>query len=221
MARITLFRRRPPPAPPEGEAVAEQAPETAPADGAAPPQEAAAEAPPARAPRRPPYHPGALRRERKALARAREERIRDLGGLILEMFRRDRFREDLIRGQTEEVFGMESRIGEIDGVLIATRRQVQTARCACGAPIVWGSHFCANCGRPTGEAVVTCSNCGHPLPGDAHFCGNCGTAAPPQTEQSAPSPPAPSPEGASAPAPAEETGSAPASAEGPRDPWEQ
>ena len=40
---------------------------------------------------------GVLRRERRALLQFREERLRDLGGLLLEMFRRDRFREDLIR----------------------------------------------------------------------------------------------------------------------------
>lgn len=114
--------------------------------------------------------------------RAREERIRDLGGLILEMFRRDRFREDLMREQAEELFGMETRIQEIDAVLTTARQQVQAARCDCGAPIVWGSHFCANCGRPTGEAVVTCTSCGHPLPADARFCGNCGTAAPAPAE---------------------------------------
>ena len=37
-----------------------------------------------------------LRRERRALMRVREERLRDLGGLALEMYRRDRFREDLL-----------------------------------------------------------------------------------------------------------------------------
>ena len=138
------------------------------------PEAPAAELPP---PRRPPYHPGVLRRERRALVRAREDRIRDLGGLILEMFRRDRFREDLMREQADEIFGMEARIQEIDGLLTSGRKEGQTARCTCWAPVVWGAHFCANCGRPTGETVVSCPNCGHPLPGDARFCVNCGTAA--------------------------------------------
>jgi DNA-directed RNA polymerase subunit RPC12/RpoP len=56
------------------------------------------------------------------------------------------------------------------------RRRAPAARCECGAPILWGSHFCANCGRPVGEApVVACTSCGHPLPGDASFCASCGT----------------------------------------------
>jgi hypothetical protein len=209
MARISLFRRRPVAPPPEGEATGQATPEAPPPEVVEAPPEAV-EAP---VPRRPPYHAGALRRERRALVRAREDRIRDLGGLILEMFRRDRFREDLIREQAEEVFSMESRIGEIDGVLVATRRQVQTARCACGAPIVWGSHFCANCGRPTGDAVVSCTNCGQPLAADARFCGHCGVVAPAQTDHGV--------SGAPAPAPAAVTGSDAPSVESPRDPWEQ
>ncbi|MBA3787994.1 MAG: hypothetical protein H0X21_04785, partial [Actinobacteria bacterium] len=46
--------------------------------------------------RRPTPPPGELRRERRALLRLREERLRDLGGIALEMYRRDRFREDLV-----------------------------------------------------------------------------------------------------------------------------
>jgi len=49
------------------------------------------------------------------------------------------------------------------------------ATCECGAPVPWGSHFCANCGRPVGaEPVVTCEGCGHPLSADATFCAHCG-----------------------------------------------
>jgi predicted amidophosphoribosyltransferase len=41
--------------------------------------------------------------------------------------------------------------------------------------VPWGSHFCANCGRPVGaQPVVACTGCGHPLPADASFCANCG-----------------------------------------------
>ena len=121
---------------------------------------------------------GVLRRERRALVRAREQRIRDLGGLVLEMYRRDRFREDLLSEQCAELMGLEARLHEIDTLLAAARGggPVPVARCACGAPIVWGSHFCANCGRPAGEVpVVVCARCGHPLPADARFCVSCGT----------------------------------------------
>jgi Double zinc ribbon len=131
--------------------------------------------------RRPPT-PGQLRRERRALVRAREERIRDLGGLILEMYKRDRFRQDLVLEQCAEVVSIEERIGELDAVLTAvTRRTLAEAnRCACGAPLVWGAHFCANCGRAVGEQpVVVCAHCGSPLPAEASFCANCGREAEP------------------------------------------
>jgi Double zinc ribbon len=136
-------------------------------------------------------HPGALRRERRSLVRAREERIRDLGGLMLEMYRRDRFREDLLQERCLEVIALEERLSEVDGLLetAAELRRPHTApRCDCGAPIQWGSHFCANCGRPTGATpVVSCSGCGAPVPADARFCAGCGQpveaeAAPEQPE---------------------------------------
>lgn len=125
-------------------------------------------------------HPGALRRERRALSRARDERIRDLGGLMLEMYRRDRFREDLLQERCLEVIAIEDRLGQVDDLLTAAaelRRSRTAARCLCGAPIQWGSHFCANCGRPTGATpVVSCSGCGAPVPADARFCAGCGHA---------------------------------------------
>jgi hypothetical protein len=132
-------------------------------------------------PRRPrPPTPGQVRRERKALARAREERIRDLGGLLLDMYKRDRLKPELFFEQCAEIVGIEERIQELDAALATlTRRSLTDAnRCACGAPLVWGAHFCANCGRAVGEeAVVVCASCGHPLPADASFCANCGRAA--------------------------------------------
>jgi hypothetical protein len=146
---------------------------------------AATEQPPAR---RPPT-PGQIRRERRALVRAREERIRDLGGLFLEMYKRGQFNQELYFDQCAEVVSMEERIQELDGMLVSVTRMTlaDTNRCACGAPIVPGAHFCANCGRAVGEAaVVACAYCGNPLPADASFCANCGRPA----EPAAPQPPA-------------------------------
>ncbi len=135
--------------------------------------------PPQTRPRRPPT-PGQVRRERRALVRAREERIRDLGGLMLEMHKRDRLRPELLSEQCAEIVGIEDRIQELDASLAAlTRRTLADAnRCTCGAPLVWGAHFCANCGRPVGAApVVVCVHCGTPLPAEASFCSNCGRPA--------------------------------------------
>lgn len=167
---------------------------------------------------RPPT-PGHLRRERRALVRAREERIRDLGGLLLEMYKRDQFRQDLYLEQSAEIVSMEDRIREIDEmVAAATRRTLSEAnRCTCGAPLVWGAHFCANCGRPVGEApVVACAHCGAPLPAESSFCASCGRPAEPAEPQ-------PAQQAETAPPPAE-----PAAHEatietsaGPPDPWER
>ena len=76
--------------------------------------------------------------------------MRDLGGLVLEMVRRDAFREDLVYEQCSELIGIDERIQELGALLAmatAVRRTPPAARCSCGAPILWGSHFCANCGR--------------------------------------------------------------------------
>jgi Double zinc ribbon len=122
--------------------------------------------------------PGALRRERRAIVKAREERIRDLGGLTLEMYRRSNFRDQLLIEQCREIVALEQRLRELDSMLeaVATAGRAPST-CMCGAPVPWGSHFCANCGRPVGtEPVIACEGCGHPLPADADFCAHCGRA---------------------------------------------
>lgn len=98
-----------------------------------------------------------LRRERRALLRLREQKLRDLGGLSLEMYRRDRFREDLLLERCAELIGLEARIHELDVLLGAVRPapgSPRSARCQCGAPLLWGSRFCANCGRPVAAAAT-------------------------------------------------------------------
>ena len=111
--------------------------------------------------------------------RVREERLRDLGGLMLEMYRRDQFRQDLLVERCDELVALDDRLQELDTLLAATvsaRRAAPAARCACGAPIVWGSHFCGNCGRPVAATppVVACAKCGTALAADAKFCAVCG-----------------------------------------------
>ncbi|MGE5272599.1 MAG: zinc ribbon domain-containing protein [Verrucomicrobiota bacterium] len=135
-----------------------------------------------RSPRPQPRHalppPGLIRRERRNLQRAREEKLRDLGGLMLEMYRRDTFREDLLADRCNELLGLDARLHELDEMLAVARRRVPAGRCECGAPLPWSSHFCPNCGRPAGsQPIVACPECEHPLPADARFCANCGAAA--------------------------------------------
>jgi Double zinc ribbon len=127
-------------------------------------------------------HPAALKREQRALLREREERIRDLGGLVFEMFRRDRFRVELVTERCADLVAVEERLSELDAVLSASRRG--GLRCACGAPLAWDAHFCANCGRPAGSPVVACARCGAPLPADVKFCSSCGSSVEHQSKPS-------------------------------------
>ena len=137
-----------------------------------------------------PLSGGALRRERRALRKVRDARLRDLGGLMLEMFRRDQFRQDLLVERCDELIALDERLGELDTLLaaaVSVRRAAPPARCACGAPLVWGSHFCANCGRPVQAIppVVACAQCGSALAADAKFCAVCGEAVAPEQQSEA------------------------------------
>ena len=103
---------------------------------------------------------------------------------MLEMYRQDRFREDLLAERCNELLGLDARLHELDEMLAATRGRIPAGRCECGAPLPWGSHFCPNCGRPAGDSpVLACAECGHPLPADALFCANCGAAAEAKAEE--------------------------------------
>lgn len=119
-----------------------------------------------------------VRRERRALLRERERRIRDLGGLLLEMYRRDQFREDLIVEHCAQTMGVENRIHELEAILARghTRQSASTPHCVCGAPLLFGARFCANCGRPTdlGNTGELCARCLQPLAPGAGFCASCG-----------------------------------------------
>jgi hypothetical protein len=126
MPRLTLRRSRPEP--------------PAPAPEPTPPRARRRVAPPA----------AELRRERRGLLQVREERIRDLGGVVLEMYRQDAFREGLLIELCAEVAAIEERLRELDMLLDA--RRPPAARCECGAPLFWGAHFCPSCGRQIAAA---------------------------------------------------------------------
>ena len=131
--------------------------------------------------RRPLPHPGRLRRDRRELLQAREERIRDLGGLMLEMYRRDQFRQDLLVDRCEELAELEDRLAELDALLTTSEalRRPPAARCVCGTPLFRGTHFCPHCGRATSDLpVLACGACGAALAAEAHFCAACGETVP-------------------------------------------
>ena len=76
--------------------------------------------------------------------------MRDLGGLLVEMYRRGGFRDDLLAERAAEIIGIDARVAEIEGLL---HTRGHAPRCECGAPLLRGSHFCPNCGRPVGRAA--------------------------------------------------------------------
>lgn len=95
-----------------------------------------------------------LRRERRALLLLREERLRDLGGLTLEMYRRDQFNEELVLERCAELVAIEARVSEIDAILAGARglRRRPGTICACGAPMLIGARYCPSCGRLVEES---------------------------------------------------------------------
>lgn len=108
------------------------------------------EAPHPRAVRRALPPASQLRRERRALLQVRERKLRDLGGLMVEMYRRDQFRQDLIVDRCLELARLDERLAELETLLTvaASRGRVRdAAHCECGAPIFWGAKFCNQCGR--------------------------------------------------------------------------
>ncbi len=96
-----------------------------------------------------------LKRERKALLLVREERLRDLGGLTLEMYKRDRFNAGLVVERCAELVAIEARVQEIDSLLdgSVSLHAGGGAVCKCGAPLLLGARFCATCGQPVGVAL--------------------------------------------------------------------
>jgi hypothetical protein len=128
MARLLPLRRR---TDEEGESAALAAP--------APPP------PPPPHAGRPPSR-GVLRRERRALLRLRERRLRDLGGLMVEMYRRGIFREELLAEGCADVVGIDDRLADIEALLHPGRSPEH--RCVCGARVLHGARFCPSCGRP-------------------------------------------------------------------------
>ena len=97
--------------------------------------------------------PSRLRRERRNLLRLREELLRDLGGLMLEMVRRDQFRQDLLLERCAELTELDARLAELDGLLAVSfsMRRAPVERCECGAPIIAGASYCPRCGRPVAK----------------------------------------------------------------------
>lgn len=103
-----------------------------------------------------------LRRERAELARRYLDLRGDLGGLLIEMSRRERFNLPLLRTKAAEAVAVERRAREIDGTL--------GLRAAQGRGVL-----------PVGTVpmrTMLCAQCSAAIPADANFCAYCGTPTP-------------------------------------------
>lgn len=153
-----------------------------PAPPSDPPDESAAEPSEHADQSSPPLTPATARRERRSLIQRREVELRDVGGLAVEMIRRDRFRPELLVSRCNDVLALEQRIWDLDSYLATAEATPAALReatlCRCGAPLIRGAHFCSHCGRPATETppVVACGHCGNPLPAEANFCSVCGNS---------------------------------------------
>src|SRR5438445_808044 len=116
----------------------------------APGNEAAPPPPPPRAVRRALPPAGQLRRERRLLLNARDGKLRDLGGLMLEMYRRDQFRQDLLVDRCSELVQLEERLAELDALLTAgaARTSAEPTLAATGPTVTVGP------GAPRGTVPV-------------------------------------------------------------------
>ena len=92
-----------------------------------------------------------------SLAERLRETIRHsprLGGVVLEMYRQDRFRQDLVYEQAVEIVALEERLQDLDQLLAAaaSRRSSHTVRCAqCGVPLFAGARYCPSCAAEQAE----------------------------------------------------------------------
>src|SRR5207237_3436 len=88
-------------------------------------------------------HAGLLRRERRALLKARADALSELGGLLVEMYRRGSFRDDLLAERAAGIVGIDGRLAEIETLLHTGRR---VPRCECGAAREPDQRYCLECG---------------------------------------------------------------------------
>jgi hypothetical protein len=103
--------------------------------------------------------PPVLRRKRRDLDRRRQRALLDLGGLVVEMARRERMRVDLLKSRAALVLTFDA---EIDAIDRSMRTPTATER-----------------RRPQAPAAVEpspCPTCGSAIPAGANYCPSCGTS---------------------------------------------
>jgi hypothetical protein len=106
----------------------------------------------------------AARRERAELQGRLAQLRDDLGGLVIEMARRDRFNHPLLERRAGEAVAVERAIHDLDARVAAAglaRHPVEAADTPTETELA-------------PAVVVQCARCGAGLIGDVNFCGYCG-----------------------------------------------
>jgi hypothetical protein len=104
--------------------------------------------------------PPALKRKRRDLDRRRQKALLDLGGLVVEMARRERMRVDLLKSRASIVLTLDAEIDAVDQSL-KTPAAARGRAAAAAAPAV---------------EPASCPTCGTTIPAGANYCPSCGTS---------------------------------------------
>lgn len=142
-------------APPGAAPPSDPAPATEDASAAAPTDDAAAEP----EPRRPGFRArGRMRRRLRYLRKLRELQVRDLGGLVFDLRRFERKRDDLVAQKIDHIRACDDELRALETAL-GERRDLRDVR----EPGIGGT--CPRCFAVYGSADRFCSNCGAALGG--------------------------------------------------------
>ncbi len=148
---------------------------------------------------------GQMRRRLRFLRRARELALRDLGGLVFDMHRFGRTREDLVAGKVgtltridTELRALELALDDVQAVTVLREAGI-TACPRCAAIHATDARFCPNCGLPLGRhAQLPVAPSMAPAPAGAGAPGGETPEPPPLGAQAAAAGAPPAAEGAPA-----------------------
>lgn len=133
-----------------------------------------------------------LRNQLRILEKEKDDRLRDLGRLVYDMVRLDKY-------HPQEVREFCLKIGEVDRQIVLVVEEIKKTQalssqsgqesfittCDCGAGLSAKQKFCGGCGRDVSaltlqpvlpaEETKPCTSCGFEIKAAANFCGKCGT----------------------------------------------